>query len=249
MKWIYGLVLFFSLFLAACDSSPLASMEDDMEEIADEAAYRERESKRSAENEKARHSSSSSRYSSSSSVQYCYDTYGYYVVCGSSSSTRYSSSSREYYSSSSYSSSSLSYDYLLEPKIMRLTLTYYEQIKAGLDGTSSYTDGDPRIKFKIHVLDSYGDTLKTFTSKTLLSKDDTGYWTGSQSDVFDIPAGVKRIWVCPIVTDSDVMFDDDYSSNYCYGRNLVGLLEPKEIVYQSDYENKNCNLDWNWYLY
>ena len=41
MKWIYGLVLFLCLFFVACDSSPISSMEDDVNEIADKAAYRE----------------------------------------------------------------------------------------------------------------------------------------------------------------------------------------------------------------
>ena len=93
MKWIYGLVLFLCLFFVACDSSPISSMEDDVNEIADKAAYRENESMLSAKGEWNRYSSSSAKY--------CYDSYGYYVVCGSSSSTRYSSSSRVYYSSSS----------------------------------------------------------------------------------------------------------------------------------------------------
>ncbi|MCF0225391.1 MAG: hypothetical protein HUK20_14075 [Fibrobacter sp.] len=233
MKLKYALALLFSLIFVACGESPITSMVEDADDVAYEADHLEANSRLSAERERDRYSSLRAMRSSSSSSD-CYPSY-------------YSSSSVR--SSSSYSSSSSAYPYLLVPKVMTFTLTDYEQISAGWDGGSSKKDGDPRIKFKIFVLDSYQDTLKKFTSKTLLSKNDIGSWSGRVSEVFDIPAGSEDIWVCPVVEDSDLAFDDDYSSGYCFGRYDIGKLESREVVYQNDYASTKYDLYWEWYLY
>ena len=108
----------------------------------------------------------------------------------SSSSSRYSSSrySSSYYrSSSSYSSSSSAwFEYLSKGMLMKLTLTYYHQLKS-YEGTSSKTDGDPIIYFRIMATDSVGDTLMSVkTSRffdSVSDKTNLSVWRGDSSEV------------------------------------------------------------------
>ena len=66
---------------------------------------------------------------------------------------------------------------------------------------------------------------------------------------FAVPANTEKIYVCPTVLDVDVLFDDNYSSGYCYIKSYIGYLDDYEKVYQSDYESKKYSLEWEWYLY
>lgn len=172
----------------------------------------------------------------------------------SSSSFFYNSSSSVFYfsSSSRFSSSSSRLDYLSEDKQMELTLTYYRQLKS-YEGTSTTTDGDPIIYFKVIAIDSYDDTLATVkTSKIFNSKSDKtnlSVWSGDSSVYVDVPRNTYAISVCPIVYDYDPFSDDNVSSGYCYIRWRVGQLNLKEKVYQEDEESSFYELEWNWNLY
>lgn len=185
---------------------------------------------------------SSSSFSSSSSSRYSSSRY---------SSSRYSSS--YYRSSSSYSSSSSAwFEYLSKGMLMKLTLTYYHQLKS-YEGTSSKTDGDPIIYFRIMATDSVGDTLMSVkTSRffdSVSDKTNLSVWRGDSSEVWSLPRNTYAISVCPIVYDYDPISDDKMSTGSCYIVQSVGLLDPREKVYQQDSKASNYELEWNWYLY
>lgn len=174
-------------------------------------------------------------YGTSTHTDYwCCSNYGY--RCTSSSSSSY------YYG---YSSSSKRY-YTEEAKTLKFTLTNYEQLVKFDD--ESLSDGDPKISFTINLVNITGDTTKKSTG-TMLSLSNQGSWSGTMDLTFSVPANTERISVCPKVLDVDVLFDDDYSSGYCYYRNSVGRLDDYEKVYQSDYESEKYDLEWEWYLY
>ncbi len=172
---------------------------------------------------------------STHSDYWCCSNYGY--RCNS-----YSSSSAYYYY---YSSSSASY-YTEKAKSLTFTLTYYKQ-RVMFD-EYGLNDGDPEISFKLKFVNITGDTT-TKSTGLLLDLSDQGSWSGTKSKTFAVPANTEKIYVCPSVIDEDVLFDDDYSSGYCYYRSNIGYLGDYEEVYQSDYESSKYYLEWNWYLY
>jgi len=166
-----------------------------------------------------------------------YENYGY----------DYSSSSYGY-SSGNYSSGSAStVKCIMTAKTLVFTLTYYKQISAGWDGTSKYTDGDPRISFTIYFIKTDGDQTKYETDK-MLSEDNIGVWSGAVTIKTTVPAYTNAITVCPKVIDKDVIHDDDKSSGYCYTRDAIGLLDSYETVPQSETHSSDYALKWQWYL-
>ncbi len=211
-----------ALFLFGCgDENGLSAAEEEM----DSAIYEQDLEKRNCRN-------GTSDYSDS----WCCSYYGY--RCGYSSSSSY-----DYY----YSSSSSSAKYYTETaKTLNFSMTYYKQLVKFDE--SSLSDGDPKISFAIKLVNITGDTTKKSTG-TLLSLSNQGSWSGTMSASFAVPANTEKIYVCPTVLDVDVLFDDDYSSGYCYYRSAIGYLDDYEKVYQSDYESKKYSLEWNWYLY
>ena len=182
---------------------------------------------------------------STHSDYWCCTNYGY--QCNS-----YSSSSSYYYY---YSSSSASY-YTETAKTLKFTLTYYEQ-RVKFD-ESSLTDGDPEISFKLKFVNITGDTT-TKNTGLLLDLSNQGYWSGTKSITFAVPANTEKIYVCPKVIDEDVLYDDNKSAGcpesssscwgYCYIRSNIGYLSNYTTVDQSDYKNDNLYLEWEWYLY
>ena len=159
----------------------------------------------------------------------------------------YSSSSYGYsygnYSSGSFSAA----DCITTAKALVFTLTYYKQISAGWDGTSKYTDGDPRVSFTIYFIQSDGSKTEYDTDR-MLSEENIGSWSGNVTVETTAPAYTYAIEVCPKVIDSDLLINDDKSSNACYTRNAIGLLDSNEIVSQTDTYSSDYILKWEWYL-
>lgn len=217
------------LFCSCADKSPVATISDDYDDRTEDAY------------DHVKYISSSSSAKRSSSSHYNYDDY-------------YSSSSIS--SSSHYSSSSvLEFDYLTTSKTLNFTLTYYEQTSTNWDASSnSYSDGDPKISFVIHFIQSNG-TETSFSTKNDIDKkwfykEDINKWEGRLSFVTSVPALTDTIKVCPTVVDVDIMFDDDKSSGYCYYTAHIGRnLKDREIVKQEDYQAEDYRLKWEWYLY
>ena len=170
---------------------------------------------------------------------------------GSSSSVRQSSSS-----SKESSSSSAQFDYITTSMVLYFTLTHYEQIVCTMEGKGSkacdYSDADPRISFVISFIQSNGKTTTYSTidklGKNWFYRDNTGEWDGRKTFTVTVPAMTESIKVCPTVVDDDVIDDDVMSSNDCYSVSDIGLLDYHEVIYQSDYNNEYCDLDWEWYL-
>ncbi len=211
-----------ALFLFGCgDENGFSAAEEEM----DSAIYNQDLEKRNCSN-------GTSDYSDS----WCCTNYGY--RCNSYSS----SSSYSYY----YSSSSANAKYYTETaKTLNFSMTYYKQLVQFDE--SSLSDGDPKISFAIKLVNITGDTTRKSTG-TLLSLSDQGSWSGTMSVSFAVPANTEKIYVCPTVLDVDVLFDDNYSSGYCYIKSYIGYLDDYEKVYQSDYESKKYSLEWEWYL-
>ena len=245
-----------ALFLFGCgDENGFSAAEEEM----DSAIYNQDLEKRNCSNGTSDYSDSwcckyygyqcQSSSSSQSELAKCYNgtsthtdswcctNYGY--RCNSYSS----SSSYSYY----YSSSSANAKYYTETaKTLNFSRTYYKQLVKFDE--SSLSDGDPKISFTIKLVNITGDTTKKSTG-TLLSLSNQGSWSGTMSVSFAVPANTEQIYVCPTVLDVDVLFDDNYSSGYCYYRSSIGYLDDYEKVYQSDYESKKYSLEWEWYLY
>lgn len=211
-----------ALFLFGCgDENGFSAAEEEM----DSAIYNQDMEKRNCSN-------GTSDYSDS----WCCTNYGY--RCNSYSS----SSSYSYY----YSSSSANAKYYTETaKTLNFSMTYYKQLVKFDE--SSLSDGDPKISFTIKLVNITGDTTKKSTG-TLLSLSDQGSWSGTMTVTFAVPANTEKIYVCPTVLDVDLLFDDNYSSGYCYIKSYIGYLDDYEKVYQSDYESKKYSLEWEWYL-
>lgn len=212
-----------ALFLFGCgDENGFSAAEEEM----DSAIYNQDMEKRNCSN-------GTSDYSDS----WCCTNYGYRCNSYSSSSTYY------YY----YSSSSANAKYYTETaKTLNFSMTYYKQLVQFDE--SSLSDGDPKISFAIKLVNITGDTTRKSTG-TLLSLSNQGSWSGTMSVSFAVPANTEKIYVCPTVLDVDVLFDDNYSSGYCYIKSYIGYLDDYEKVYQSDYESKKYSLEWEWYLY
>lgn len=244
--WVGCLAFAASLFLAACsDESPFSKAEEDLDDIRYEANDKYDDN----ETEADRCYYGESDYSDA----WCCNNYGYrcsYV--SSSSGSRSSSSYRQ-----SSSSTKTEYDYLTSSMMMNFTLTYYRQTICSMEGkgskTCNYDDGDPKISFKIVFVKFTGDST-TFSTISEFGKkwfyyDNTGEWEGKKSFTVNVPAYTELIRVCPTVLDDDLMDDDSMSSNYCYYISGVGSLDYREVVYQTDYMNDYCELEWEWYLY
>ena len=192
--------------------------------------------------------------------QECCSYYG--IKCYSSSSSSYygySSSSSSYQSESekcrlgtsaysdSYCCSTYGYQcksYLESSKSMKFCLTYFET-ENNWDG---FGVGDPEISFTIYAITSAGQSTTIYTGK-LLDKDNTKFWSGNSCTTKTIPALIQTIKVCPTVIDEDVSSDDDYSSGYCYSVSSIGYLKDYDEQEQSDYQNSDCTVKWEWYLY
>ena len=246
-----------SIFFTACgDDNPFSKAEEDLDDMRYDANRGYDDEDEMNERDKCYYGESSH------SDSWCCNNYGYRCGYGLSSSSYRSSSS--FRSSSSYRQSSGStktdylseYDYLTTSMTMNFTLTYYRQTVCSMEGKGSkscnYDDGDPKISFKLVFVKSTGDSTTYSTSDKLGKKwfyyDNTGEWDGRKSFTVNVPAYTEIIRVCPTVLDDDFSFDDDMSSGYCYYIRDVGLLGYREVVYQSDYANDNCELEWEWYL-
>lgn len=255
--WIGSLALAASIFFTACgDDNPFSKAEEDLDDMRYDANRGYDDEDEMNERDKCYYGESSH------SDSWCCNNYGYRCGYGLSSSSYRSSSS--FRSSSSYRQSSGStktdylseYDYLTTSMTMNFTLTYYRQTVCSMEGKGSkscnYDDGDPKISFKLVFVKSTGDSTTYSTSDKLGKKwfyyDNTGEWDGRKSFTVNVPAYTEIIRVCPTVLDDDFSFDDDMSSGYCYYIRDVGLLGYREVVYQSDYANDNCELEWEWYL-
>lgn len=211
------------LFFACSDDNPLANAEDDLDDIRYEA---------------------SNKFEDSESGYDRYDDYDEY------------DDEDDYYSSSSQTTSNSQFDYLTNSKTLNFTLTYYKQTVCTMEDKSSktcdYSDGDPRISFEIEFIQSNG-TKTTFSTKKDIDNgwfryDDIGEWDGRLSFMATAPALTDTIKVCPKVVDVDAFFDDDMTSGYCYYIPHVGTLDYRETIYQTDYANQKCDLEWEWYL-
>jgi hypothetical protein len=242
---LYSLI-FASLILFACaDESPTSTVQDNISE---------KEQRKQKEKQEEDCYYGTGNYSDS----WCCTNYGYQCNTAKSSSSSYynyyySSSTKKLSSSSfrsNYSSSSAVY-YLTTSKNMKLTLTYFKQVTPDWDnvlGLGNYADADPNISFDIEFIDTYG--IKT-TKKTdvMLKKQDTGLWSGRVDYTTTVPVNTETIRIYPKITDADVLASDDYSSKYWYITYDVGYIKNNNVQYQSDYENKNCIIEWEWYLY
>lgn len=250
-------ILFASLFFFACtDESPTSIVQENIskkEEQQKEEDCRYGTSRYSDSwcctnyGYQCKQSSSSKKYSSSSYTGYYYSS----SSAKSSSSRKYSSSS--YHSSSSKkNSSSSAFNYLTESKNMKITLTYFKQVTPDWDNilnNKNYTDGDPRIFFELNFIDSNGKKTSTNTTD-LLKETNVGEWSGRVSYTATVPMFTDTISVRPRVIDIDDLINDDYSSGYIYYRYNVGKnLKDNQVFYESDTENKNCIVKWEWYLY
>lgn len=233
-----------AIFAIGCsDENALSAVED---KIDDEVAHQEWKMSYDQRQSSSSTSEANACYygTSTHSDYWCCTNYGY--QCNS-----YSSSSSYYY----YSSSSASY-YTETAKTLKFTLTYYEQ-RVKFD-ESSLTDGDPEISFKLKFVNITGDTT-TKNTGLLLDLSNQGYWSGTKSITFAVPANTEKIYVCPKVIDEDVLYDDNKSAGcpesssscwgYCYIRSNIGYLSNYTTVDQSDYKNDNLYLEWEWYLY
>ena len=271
--WIGSLALIASIFLTACsEESPFSRAEENLEDMKsnvksdyDDEDDMKNDSNSDYDDEDDMRNDTNSDYDDEDDMRNDtnsdYDDENDMSEKYSSSSYRSSSSFR---SSSSYRQSSGStktdylseYDYLTTSMTMNFTLTYYRQTVCSMEGKGSkscnYDDGDPKISFKLVFVKSTGDSTTYSTSDKLGKKwfyyDNTGEWDGRKSFTVNVPAYTEIIRVCPTVLDDDFSFDDDMSSGYCYYIRDVGLLGYREVVYQSDYANDNCELEWEWYL-
>ena len=248
-------ILFASLIFIACaEESPTSSV---MENISE---------KEQQENEQ-REKDACYYGTSYNSASWCCSNYGYQCNTATSSSSakssssyKYSSSSRKYsssstinyyYSSSSKTSSNTQKTYLTKSKNIKLTLTYFKQETPDWDNTLSmknYADADPRISFKIQFRKNDG-TRDSVMTENLLEKQDTGEWEGRIDFTTTVPIYTDSIYVFPRITDADLLINDDYSSGYGYGVHSIGYIKDYEVWYQTDEENKQCTLKWEWYLY
>lgn len=163
------------------------------------------------------------------------------------------STTNTYYNNTSKSSKK---NYLTTSKTLHFTLTHYKQSICSMEGKGSsscnYDDADPRVSFKIKFIQTNGDST-TYSTIDKLGKnwfyfDNKGKWDGTKTFTVNVPAYTDTIQVCPTVVDVDLLFEDYMSSGYCYYIYDVGFLDYAEVVYQSDYESKNCELKWEWYL-
>ena len=253
-------ILFASLIFIACaEESPTSSV---MENISE---------KEQQENEQ-REKDDCYYGTSYNSASWCCSNYGYQCnnvksssstkksSVKSSSSNKYSSSSKKYssssitnyyYSSSSKTSSNTQKTYLTKSKNIKLTLTYFKQETPDWDNTLSmknYADADPRISFMIQFRKNDG-TRDSVMTKNLLEKQDTGEWEGRIDFTTTVPIYTDSIYIYPQITDADLLINDDYSSGYGYGYSKVGYMKDYEVNYESDDQNKQCTLEWEWYLY
>lgn len=253
-------ILFASLIFIACaEESPTSSV---MENISE---------KEQQENEQ-REKDDCYYGTSYNSASWCCSNYGYQCnnvksssstkksSVKSSSSNKYSSSSKKYssssitnyyYSSSSKTSSNTQKTYLTKSKNIKLTLTYFKQETPDWDNTLSmknYADADPRISFMIQFRKNDG-TRDSVMTKNLLELQDTGEWAGRIDFTTTVPIYTDSIYIYPQITDADLLINDDYSSGYGYGYSKVGYMKDYEVNYESDDQNKQCTLEWEWYLY
>ena len=248
-------ILFASLIFIACaEESPTSSV---MENISE---------KEQQENEQ-REKDDCYYGTSNNSASWCCSNYGYQCNTAkssssvkSSSSYTYSSSSKKYssssitnyyYSSSSKTSSNTQKTYLTKSKNIKLTLTYFKQETPDWDNTLSmknYADADPRISFMIQFRKNDG-TRDSVMTKNLLELQDTGEWAGRIDFTTTVPIYTDSIYIYPQITDADLLINDDYSSGYGYGYSKVGYMKDYEVNYESDDQNKQCTLEWEWYLY
>ncbi|MBR2271739.1 MAG: hypothetical protein IJ912_05290 [Fibrobacter sp.] len=251
-------------FVACSDDNPFSNAEDNMEDIRHDASNKFYDTEEDYDTDDDYDDEYNCRYGiSSHSDSWCCSNYGYQCKSTSSSSrissssTRYDYGDDYYYSSNSRTTSNTQFDYLTNSKTLNFTLTYYKQTVCTMEDKSSktcnYSDGDPRISFEIEFIQSNG-TKTTFSTKKDIDNswfhyDDTGEWEGRLSFTATAPALTDTIKVCPTVVDVDAFFDDDMSSGYCYYIPHVGLLDYREITYQTDYANEKCDLKWEWYLY
>ena len=251
----YSLIFASLLFFACADESPTSSVQENIDEKAQQKEREQRE-------EDCYYGTSN--YSDS----WCCTNYGYQCK-QSSSSKKYSSSyTSYYYSSSSKKISSSSYrsnnsssskktsntsatSYITTSKNIKLTLTYFKQVTPDWDNVlnmKNYADADPRVYFEIQFRDRNGKKSSQKT-KNLLEKQDTGEWEGRVDYATIVPAYTDSIYIYPHIVDADVLANDDYSSGYGYGVHSIGYMDDYEVWYQSDEENKKCILEWEWYLY
>ena len=248
--WIGSLAFAASLFLAACSSeSPFSKADDDLGDMEDRA----NSGYEAPEKEKCYYGESSH------SDSWCCDNYGYRCSYVSSSSGSRSSSSYRQSSSSTKTEYIPEYDYLTNSMMMNFTLTYYRQTVCSMEGkgskTCNYDDADPKISFKIIFFKFTGDSTTYSTIDDLGKKwfyyDNTGEWEGRKTFTVNVPAYTALIRVCPTVVDDDLTNagDDDMSSKYCYNFSGVSSLDYREVVYQTDYMNEYCKLEWEWFLY
>jgi hypothetical protein len=95
---------------------------------------------------------------------------------------------------------------------LEVTLNEYKELSS-LDPPLG--KGDPRISFRVRSY-SKGVLFNNVTTKILLSEDDISEWKGTARDIVDIHTTADSVIVNPIVIDSDVASDDDYSPNGAY---------------------------------
>lgn len=254
-KIIFYVISFLASFFSACsDENPFDQVEDDISESRHEIELdlkKHTNSITTSESEKCLFGTSSHTDS------WCCSNYGYrcninYIISYTSSSRKQSSSST---AKSTYTNSRS--NILTTSKTLHFTLTYYKQTACSIEGKSAkncnYSDGDPIISFKIEFIKTDGNKT-TFSTINELGKywfyrENIGEWKGVQSFTANAPAMTDTIRVCPTVVDDDILFQDKMYSEYCYYIYNVGALDNREVVYQSDYKNNYCNLEWEWYLY
>lgn len=239
-KFIETFIALPMIFLVACgDENAFSASKDKIDESIYDQSQEIRQSSSSRNEENACYYGTSTHTDS-----WCCNNYGYRCYA-------YSSSSNGYYFSSSSKETSGS---LKTEKTIKFSLTNYKQVTpswdgaaTGISGTDKYEDGDPIISFTLYFISETDDTTKASTG-TLLSLTNTGSWNGEKSKVFIVPANTYKISVCPSVYDSDPLVNENMSSKYCYNKTQVGKLKDYSIQYQSDYENTDCNVNWEWYL-
>lgn len=156
-------------------------------------------------------------------------------------------------SSSSRRTSSSSYiSYTTEPKTLVFTFTYFEQTSPSWNTSKEgiYGDAYPRVTFEVQFIKLNNDTM-TYSTKKIdkdwFYKKDIGVWTGRLSFETTVPIQTKEIRVCPKVEDLKGI-NEDLSSGKCYTKSNIGQIENNAVIKQSDTYNRDCDLQWEWYL-
>lgn len=137
--------------------------------------------------------------------------------------------------------------YLLENKMLNVTLQKYQQIKDKI--TSSDSLGDLDISFTVTT---FSDGVKG-SEKTLYALEnetDVYKWTKEIVLAFPIIKGIDSLIICPKVVDLNEESEDIVlSSNKCTAISKLGQMKPVESATVNDENSRYYNMTWSWELF